>query len=155
MTNLLCAREFVVGCVEVATTSGASAQASRSTIHTMHCNRQSICDRRRTSNTACLTAPYDRCACRSECHQSCKCRSRGVLPPMLPAALIQAANNLAAVVQLVRLSTGGHHDDAIDNDCRAASTDCEAEIPKPLLPDNDGHSNQRDGDGQNCCADRK
>ena len=57
--SLLCAREFFVGCVEVAKTSGASAQASRSTIHTVHCNRQLIRDRRRTSKTACLTAPYD------------------------------------------------------------------------------------------------
>ena len=60
--SLLCARELIVGCVEVAKTNGASAQASRSTIHTVHCNRQLIRDRRRTSKTACLTAPYHRCA---------------------------------------------------------------------------------------------
>ena len=60
--SLLCARKFIVGCVEVAKTSGASAQASRSTIHTVHCSRQLIRDRRRTSNAACLTAPYHRCA---------------------------------------------------------------------------------------------
>jgi len=64
-TILLCAREFVVGCVEVAETSGASAQASQSTIHTVHCDRQLICDRRRTSKTACLTAPYDQCGVRA------------------------------------------------------------------------------------------
>ena len=62
LPSLHCARGFVVGCVKVAKTSGASAQASQSAIHTVQCNRQSIRDRRRTSKTACLTAPYNPCA---------------------------------------------------------------------------------------------
>ena len=50
--------QLAVGCVEVAKPCGASAQAGRSAIHTVHDNDGLTSDRRRTSKTACLTAPY-------------------------------------------------------------------------------------------------
>ncbi len=50
--------QLAVACVEVAKPSGASAHAGRSTIHTVHDNGRLTSDRRRTSKTACLTAPY-------------------------------------------------------------------------------------------------
>ncbi len=82
---LLCARESVVGCVEVAKIRGASEQASRSPTHTVHCNRQLIRDRRRTSKTACLTTPYERCAKQAIIHSATKSYSmEGYRTPVYP-----------------------------------------------------------------------